>query len=55
VLIFRKAQFTPPLGHRDPFKVSVRTHLCGFFVRRSVGTDRDVVRFFVASSSRPGY
>jgi hypothetical protein len=20
VLIFRKAQFTPPLGHRDPFR-----------------------------------
>jgi hypothetical protein len=21
-LIFRKAQFTPPLGHRDPFSVA---------------------------------
>jgi hypothetical protein len=22
VLIFRKAQFTPPLGHRDPFSLT---------------------------------
>jgi hypothetical protein len=44
VLIFRKAQFTPPLGHRDPF----------ILVVRALGVE-DVVQSALASArSSPG-